>query len=163
MLTPKVSICIPAYKQVEYLQRTLQSIQLQKFQNYEIIVTDDSPGDSVESLLKTFNFQGKLKYFRNKKSLGSPENWNEAVRHATAEYVKIMHHDDWFLKEDSLERFVKLLDEDNSADFGFSATLAWQVDVDRRLIHQATDKQIRNLFENPLCLFFGNFVGLNFG
>jgi cellulose synthase/poly-beta-1,6-N-acetylglucosamine synthase-like glycosyltransferase len=37
----KVSICIPTYQQVEYLKKTLDSIQFQDFHDYEIIVTDD--------------------------------------------------------------------------------------------------------------------------
>ena len=60
--TPKVSLCIPAYKQVEYLRVTLNSVLKQDFHDYELIVTDDSADDSVKNLLSEFDFKGKLKY-----------------------------------------------------------------------------------------------------
>ena len=104
----KVSICVPTFRQTKYLQKTLKSIGNQTFQDYEIILTDDTPDDAVKNLIETFNFHNRLKYFKNKEKLGSPENWNEAVRRARGEYIKIMHHDDWFVDENSLEKFVKI-------------------------------------------------------
>ncbi|MCX7010103.1 MAG: glycosyltransferase, partial [Kiritimatiellaeota bacterium] len=41
-MTPKVSICIPAYQQPQGLARALQSLLEQDFRDYEVIVTDDS-------------------------------------------------------------------------------------------------------------------------
>ena len=41
MLVPKVSICIPAYNNVNEVKRLLESIFLQRFKNYEIILTDE--------------------------------------------------------------------------------------------------------------------------
>ena len=156
---PKVSICIPAYKQVDYLRRTLESVQLQNFKNYEIIITDDSPDNSVKELIEKFYLPDQVKYFKNKVNLGSPENWNEAIRYAEGEYVKIMHHDDWFTSENSLEEFVRILDENPDANFGFSATLVWQVDSDTNWVHKATDEQLKSLSHDSRCLFFGNFIG----
>ena len=47
-----ISICIPAYKHVDYLQRLLDSILIQTYKNFEIIITDDRPDNSVEILLE---------------------------------------------------------------------------------------------------------------
>jgi glycosyltransferase involved in cell wall biosynthesis len=46
-MNPLISICIPAYKRTEFLQRLLDSIDIQTFKNFEVIVTDDSPGNDV--------------------------------------------------------------------------------------------------------------------
>ena len=63
-MKPKVSICIPVYKQVECLHRALNSIRDQTFQDYEIIVTDDTPDDSIKNMMENFNFGNRLKYFK---------------------------------------------------------------------------------------------------
>lgn len=146
----KVSICIPTFNQTEYLKKTLDSILIQTYRNYEIIITDDSSNNNVKKLIDRYNFKGRLKYFKNKVAKGSPENWNESVGYATGEYIKILHHDDWFAKKDSLKKFVDLLDNNPKADFAFSATLS---------IPTISEKQIKSLRKNGEILFLGNFIG----
>ncbi len=155
----KVSICIPAYRQVEYLSETLQSLLTQDFQDFEVIVTDDSPDDSVRDLLARFDFDERLHYVHNSPALGSPENWNAALRLAQGEYVKILHHDDHFIRPDALRLFVKLLDDAPHADFGFCATLVNHVDVGIQRIHCASNRQLADLAKDPASLFVGNCIG----
>ncbi|WP_149135383.1 glycosyltransferase family 2 protein [Cupriavidus campinensis] len=156
---PKVSICIPAYRQVAFLRRTLQSVIDQHFTNYELIVTDDSPDDSVETLLTEFDFGGRLRYVRNATQLGSPENWNAALRQASGEYLKILHHDDNFTDAEALGDFVRLLDDNPQAGFGFCATLIVDVATGHQRIHRASESQMQALRAMPEVLFAGNFVG----
>ena len=117
MRIPRVSICIPTYRQVDYLQETLRSVQVQDFEDYELIISDDSPDDTVQQLVASFGFDDRLRYYRNPVALGSPENWNAAVRYAQGDYIKIMHHDDRFTDPKALSAFVRLLDEQPDADF----------------------------------------------
>ena len=49
-MSPFISICIPAYKNVEFLKRLPDSIAVQSFKNFEVILSDDSPGKEVEQL-----------------------------------------------------------------------------------------------------------------
>lgn len=155
----KVSVCIPAYKQVEYLRRTLRSLAEQDFHDYELIVSDDSPDNSVRALLDEFDFGERLRYVRNSPPLGSPENWNAAIRLARGEYVKIQHHDDHLVRPDALRRFVELLDVDPQADFGFAASLVEHVDSGLQRVHRATEQQLADLRADPASLFLGNCIG----
>lgn len=155
----KVSICIPAFQQVEYLRDTLRSIEEQEFDDYELIVSDDSPDDSVRELLAEFDFGERLRYVRNSPALGSPENWNAAVRLARGDYVKLQHHDDHFMRPDALRRFVELLDADPAADFGFAASLVEHVDSGLERVHRPTAQQLADLRADPAALFIGNCVG----
>lgn len=154
MPLPKVSICIPAYKQTKYLQKTLELIKQQTFQDYEIVLTDDSPNDAVENLIKSFDFHDKLRYFKNPKTLGSPENWNEAIRHATGEYIKILHHDDWFTSKNSLAEFVKMLDNHSDADFGFCSSVVQYAKDGRTRIHKISSEQLALIRVEPTSLFY---------
>lgn len=155
----KVSICIPAYRQVEFLRRTLESIRGQDFHDYEVIVTDDSPDDAVERLVQEFSLNGRLRYIRNPSPLGSPENWNECIRLARGELVKIMHHDDFFANAAALGKFVALMDEHPAAMFGFSATLVEDVNTGQLRVHAPTDRQLQLLRLKPHVLFAGNCIG----
>ena len=42
----KVSICVPAYKNPVGVERLLESVKVQSFTDYEVVVTDDSPDGS---------------------------------------------------------------------------------------------------------------------
>ena len=57
---PRLSICIPTYCQTEFLRATLLSVHAQDFSDYELIISDDSPGDSVAELVALFDFGGRL-------------------------------------------------------------------------------------------------------
>lgn len=121
---PKVSICVPAYGNPDGICRLLDSIKKQNFSDYEVVVTDDSADDSVREIVQKAGIP-KLRYRKNEIRLGASGNWNEAVRLAKGDYIKMMHHDDWFADEDSLGRFVSMLAENPNAVLAFSGT--WQV------------------------------------
>jgi len=100
------SLCIPAYKRPENVERLLSSIQNQTFKNYEIVITDDSGDDSLKEVLDRYNTL-PINYFRNEKPLGTPANWNYGISLVKGEWIKIMHDDDWFVNEHSLSIFAE--------------------------------------------------------
>lgn len=155
----KVSICIPTYKQVDYLRKTLNSVLVQDFHDYELIITDDSTDDSVEKLLTEFDFKGKLKYYRNKIALGSPANWNYSLKKATGEYIKILHHDDFFTSDNSLGKFVQFLDKNPDSSFAFSGTVIDLIALKTKKIHSCSNRQFSKMISNPDRLFFTNYIG----
>lgn len=156
---PLLSICIPTYCQIDYLRETLRSIQEQSFDDYELIISDDSPDDSVIRLIEMFNFGNRLCYHRNPVALGSPENWNEAVRQAKGRYIKLLHHDDRLAHSDALSAFVRMLDDHPEADFAFGASLVENVVRGKSSIHRPTDEQLTRLSDAPEELFYGNIIG----
>ncbi len=118
---PLISICIPSYKRYEHLIRLLNSITIQSFKNYEIIISDDSPGDEVFKIFQQYQHQLPIAYFHNNPALGTPANWNSAIRHAKGSWIKLMHDDDCFVESSALQKFAKAIDENPDADFIFSA------------------------------------------
>ena len=62
----KVSICIPTFGQPDHLNNLLDSIFHQSYDEYEIIITDDTRDNSVYDIVTKYNENGKIKYFKNK-------------------------------------------------------------------------------------------------
>ncbi|MDB5279443.1 MAG: glycosyl transferase family 2 [Ferruginibacter sp.] len=118
---PLISICIPAYKRITDLKILLDSIGDQTFTDYEVIITDDSPDDTVKNFCDTYPHTFKLVYYKNTPQLGTPENWNEGIRKATGVWVKLMHDDDYFSANDSLSMFVAAIERDPDAQVFYSA------------------------------------------
>lgn len=155
---PEVSICIPAYNQAERLEKAINSVLVQTFTDYEIVITDDSLDTSVKEVVAKYNLPNKIKYYKNQVTLGSPENWNESIRKATGKYIKILHHDDWLNFNDSLEKYVALLDDNPESEFGFSATQALSPSG-FGYVHVIGDTQLNELKKNPLLLCVTNMIG----
>ena len=155
----KVSICIPTYNQVEYLKKCIQSILVQDYLDYEIVISDDSTNDTVKSYIDSLNLNQKISYYRNSPSLGTPENWNHAISKAKGKYIKVLHHDDFFTESNSLAQFVLMLENNPKADFGFSATLVWNINTNKKTIHSCSQNQLSKLKNEYHYLFFKNLIG----
>ena len=156
---PLVSICIPTYNQVGHFQNALNSVLAQKFQDYEIIVTDDSDNDDIANYINQIPSRDRIRYIRNQPSLGSPANWNKALSFASGKFIKILHHDDQFFDESSLGRFVEAFSSNPDANCIFCALLRCDARTGSEETHQPNSRDLFMLRKNPSILFCGNFVG----
>ena len=159
-----ISICIPAYKRIADLEKLLNSIGRQTFNNFEVIVTDDSPDDTVKIFCDNYDNKFALTYFKNNPVLGTPENWNEGIRRATGVWVKLMHDDDCFTTEDSLALFVAAIKNNPHAQVFYSAFVFEDVANNTKQVIRCNwyDRFFlslspyhllkRNYFGNPSCI-----------
>lgn len=156
---PLISICIPAYKRTTFLDRLLNSISLQTFKDFEIIMTDDSPDDAVRDLCRQYANRISIDYYRNPLPLGTPENWNEGIRKARGEWIKIMHDDDWFADEKSLHGYAECISLNPSASFIFSAYRNVYLELNKSKEVYLNSFRYKALLKNPVTLFSSNIIG----
>ena len=104
-MNPFFSIIIPAYKNANLLEKVMDSVMSQTFTHFEVIISDDSPDDSVGELINTKYRDTRVHYFRNQVPRGTPENWNAGIRKAKGEWIKLLHDDDWFALPQALQQF----------------------------------------------------------
>lgn len=101
MDTPKISVLIPLYNRKCYIEDCINSVLIQTFRDFEIIICDDGSTDgSAEFVAKKFSAEissGKLKLLRNEKNIGEFPNDNRLLREAKGKYVMLLHSDDLFL------------------------------------------------------------------
>jgi len=154
----KFSICIPAYKRVKYLDRLLKSIATQVFKDFEVIITDDSDDLSVYDLVMQYKTSLPLIYSRNTPALGTPANWNAGIALAKGEWIKLMHDDDWFADDKSLQVFA-----DHTSDgkkFIFSAYKNCLEDSDK--IYEEVniiESSKKKIIKEPNILLAKNVIG----
>ncbi len=117
MKIPFLSICIPTYDMggygAQFLEESLTKLTHQSFQNFEVVVSDQSDGDGVAQTCKAFAARLNIKHrcFSDGPRQASA-NTNNAVRHAQGEVVKILFQDDILARHDSLELTAQAFDED---------------------------------------------------
>jgi glycosyltransferase involved in cell wall biosynthesis len=155
---PFISICIPAYKNLDYLRRLLDSISIQTYKDFEVIITDDTPDESLVPLIHQYMHLFKINYCKNAIALGTPANWNFAISKAEGIWVKLMHNDDWFSDENSLKEFAFAASEHTTNDFIFSGFMEVKNDGSaKKYVISATEKWLLKM--SVLNLFKKNFIG----
>jgi len=157
-MKPVVSVCIPAYQQPAFLARAVESVFAQDFKDFEVIVTDDSEAPLYDAI-KRWHGDERLIYRYNQVRLGSPGNWNAAMKLARSDLIKFLHHDDWFSDSTCLSRFVVVMNERPEINFAFSASNTCDEDGCLISVHRPSPEQIALLQRHPLLLQFANFIG----
>ena len=158
MYQPLISICIPAYKQPEYLERALGSIVKQTYKRIEVVISDDSPDESVKLITDTYISQLDLKYYRNIPALKSPVNWNAALDKASGELLMLLHHDDWLHTYDAVATYLQAFETHGDVDFVFSRNTG----VDSKgneVILQAIPKLLHQLEQKSNHLLLADVIG----
>ena len=75
-MKPLISVIVPCYKQVQYLDECLQSVLDQKYQNWECIVVNDGSPDRTEEVAKKWvKKDGRFRYiYKENGGLSSARN-----------------------------------------------------------------------------------------
>lgn len=92
-MPPRVSIVIPVYNGMPYVQAALESALNQSYQNTEVIVIDNSSTDGTAEWLKSLS-NPKLKIVFRNSTQPSAANWTQAVMAGSGEFLKLLCADD---------------------------------------------------------------------
>jgi glycosyltransferase involved in cell wall biosynthesis len=113
---PKVSVCIPTYNYAWCLGAAIESVIAQSFQDWELVICDDSSTDNTEAVIALYQalLGARLRFYRNERRLGLPGNFNRVTELAEGEYIKPLCADD-VLHPHALEQLVQALDQHPSA------------------------------------------------
>ena len=98
MKNPLVSIVIPTYNQAEFLAQTIQSVLDQTYQNFEIIVVNDSSTDNTDEVIGQFD-DPRLKYLIHEKNLMLSATRNTGLEASKGEIIFLLDADDLFHPE----------------------------------------------------------------
>jgi glycosyltransferase involved in cell wall biosynthesis len=117
----QVSLCLTAFNRAHLLPGTLDSILVQSFPDFELIINDDCSKDQTQEVcLEYMQRDSRIKYFRNETNLNMPGNLNAALRRAKGEYIANLHDGDVF-HHDLTRKWKKALETYPSAGFVFNA------------------------------------------
>jgi glycosyltransferase involved in cell wall biosynthesis len=113
---PTVSVCIPAFRRPAELRNALESVLIQSFTDFEVVVGDDS-GD-LEDVVRSVNDR-RIRYLMNERRLGMVGNWTHTLDAATGRYRMLLMDDDSLLP-DFLATTVPVLDADPSVGVAYT-------------------------------------------
>ena len=121
MTAPPVSICLLTYNRAQLLPATLESILMQSFSDFELLIYDDCSTDNTEKICQEYaRHDSRIRFCRNKVNLGMPGNLNVAVQSATGKYIANLHDGDLY-RRDLIAKWREALDTYPTAGFVFNA------------------------------------------
>jgi len=111
---PLISIIIPTYNQAVYIERTIQSVLMQDYNNFEIIIADDCSNDNTSQICYFYKkVDDRIKYFRNDQNLGRVKNYHKALYdYSNGDYVIYLDGDDYFVSSEFISLFVEILNKE---------------------------------------------------
>lgn len=106
---PKVTVVVPCYNHAKYLKQRLESIYMQTYNNYEVILLDDNSPDNSQEILKKYGEKYKFitRCAFNRENSGNIfSQWKRGIGMARGELIWIAESDD-FCDSNFLEELVK--------------------------------------------------------
>ena len=101
MDAPKISILIPMYNRKHYIEQCIDSVLIQTFQDFEIVVRDDGSTDGsaefVEERYAAEISAEKIRLKRNGQNLGENPTVIRLFLDAAGKYFAVLHSDDMYL------------------------------------------------------------------
>lgn len=98
MPSTSFSVVIPTRNRPYTLRYTLQTCLHQSYDNYEIIISDNSTNEDTYRVVAEFN-SPRIKYVRTPRSLAMSKNFDHGISYANNEYVIVIGDDDGLLPD----------------------------------------------------------------
>jgi teichuronic acid biosynthesis glycosyltransferase TuaG len=93
----KIDIILPNYNSSNFLTETIDSIIIQTFENWRLIIVDDNSNQETLEILKKYENHPKIKIIWLKKNKGAGFCRNIAMRYSKSDYIAFIDSDDiWY-------------------------------------------------------------------
>lgn len=112
-MRPKVSIIIPIYNVEAYLEECVDSVLIQTFKDFEILLIDDGSKDLSGKFCDEIALKDSRIRVFHKSNGGLSSARNHGMDRALGEYIIFLDSDDYWINKDILSLFVKKAESEN--------------------------------------------------
>lgn len=113
-----ISVCIATYNGEKYIKNQLHSILIQLEADDEVIISDDGSSDDTLGIISDFN-DSRIRVFHHTSNHGYTKNFENALMHASGEYIFLSDQDDEWLPD----KVNKMIEAMKNCDFVLSDCL----------------------------------------
>lgn len=119
----KVSFILPIYNVEKYLSECVESILVQTYRDFEILLVDDGSPDNCPALCDEWAKKDSRIKALHKSNGGLSDARNYGLEHAQGDYVVFVDSDDFWVNKDCLQRLMNVVDAHPECDFiGFNCS-----------------------------------------
>ncbi len=128
-----VSIITPTYNCAKFIGETIDSVQAQTYQNWEMIIVDDCSTDNTKEIVENYSKDDtRIKYHCLTTQSGAAVARTIAMKLANGEYMAFLDSDDLWIK-DKLEKQLIFM---KHHDVAFTCTSYEQMDEEGKRLNR---------------------------
>lgn len=105
---PKISVIVPVYNTERYLRQCIESVLMQTFRNFELLLIDDGSKDNSGTICNEYAKNDKRIVVIHKQNSGVSDSRNKALDIAKGEYIITLDSDDYWIKDTTLEDLLHI-------------------------------------------------------
>jgi glycosyltransferase involved in cell wall biosynthesis len=114
MKSVTISIITCTYNSEKFLQKALDSVENQSYQNIEHIINDSYSTDGTSRIIRDYIERNRHRYpikFIHSNPSGVANALNVATKAATGDVIHYLHSDDYYYENNSLEKVAKIFNQ----------------------------------------------------
>jgi glycosyltransferase involved in cell wall biosynthesis len=111
----KFSVLLPTRNGAKYLKSCINSVLCQDYSDMELIVFDNANTDNTYEIVQLFSDDKRLKYYKTGSVVSVTDNWNNALKKSSGDYV-LMIGDDDFILPGYFDTIESIIEENNFPD-----------------------------------------------
>lgn len=122
----KFSVIIPVYNSEKYIKDCIDSILMQSYSSYEIILVDDESTDKSPAICDDYAKKDHRIKVIHKKNSGTASSRNVGLTHCCGDYIMFMDNDDFWDDSHALADINGLLEESKPDVLLYLAKEYWE-------------------------------------
>ena len=92
--SPLICIIVASYRNADYLKEMINSVILQTYKNWELLITDDCSPDESNQVIEPFLKDKRITLFKHKENTGAGGAFLTSVNNAKGQIVAMLGADD---------------------------------------------------------------------
>lgn len=115
-----ISIVMPTYNSVKYLENSINSVLAQTYSNWELLITDDCSTDHTFELISKYSsIEPRIKVFKNINNLGAGSARNNSIKHAKGRFIAFLDSDDLWHPRKLEKQIPFMLEKECSLSYSY--------------------------------------------
>jgi glycosyltransferase involved in cell wall biosynthesis len=110
----KVSIILPVYNCIKYLEQSIESIITQDYPNIELIIIDGGSTDGTVEVIK--KYVDHIFYWISEPDKGTSDAINKGIAKANGEMISFFAADDYFTENTAVSKIISCLNNNKATD-----------------------------------------------
>lgn len=116
---PLISVITVVLNNEKYLQECIDSLNIQKYKNYEHIIIDGGSTDNTIKIIK--KNENKIDFWISEKDKGIYDAFNKGMSFVKGEYIGFLNSDDVYYSKNTLNYVIEAFKKNAEIDFIYGA------------------------------------------